>query len=231
MCSERSLAADLGVMRCLYEGYEPVAKEKKKLAELWENRRQRMGFGPKKKNGRVHEPGSKEANELILFMRKLLKKNGIDPIMKELDQDDLDVCYRVLEGEEDLIGERKDEEHLYPSAEQGGIDRIAKKLERITLDQWTTFSSALAILDATSSPCLRPQDILGCKARDFHILNGLLRAILPTDCKNGEELARSVHGLVVNHTKHSKCKGETLVCRGLFLLMSVHEYHEIILAP
>lgn len=219
--------ANLVVMECFYEGYEPVAKEKKKLAELWENKRQRMGFGPKKKNGRVHEPGSTEANELILFMRKLMKKNGIDPIMDKLDQDDRDVCYRVLEGDENLIGERKDEAHLYPSAEQGGINRVADKLKKITLAQWTTFSCALAVLDATSSPCLRPQDILGCKARDFHILNGLLRAILPTDCKNGEELARSIHGLVVNHTKHSTCKGETLVCRGLLLLVSVHEYHEI----
>ncbi|CAN0240826.1 unnamed protein product, partial [Scytosiphon promiscuus] len=114
VCNSNALEKNIRVMECFYEGYEPVAKQKKKIAELWENRRQRMGFGPKKKNGRVHEPGSKEANELILFMRKLMKKNGIDPIMKELDQEDLDVCYRVLEGDEDLIGERKDEAHLYP---------------------------------------------------------------------------------------------------------------------
>ena len=203
-----SKVMDKEVMEALYEGYEPVAIEKKKHATLWENRRQRMGFGPKKKNGRVGEPGSKQANDLILFMRKMLKKNGLDPIMDELDQEDVNVCYRVLEADEDCIGDREDEAHLYPLAEQGNIDSVARKLEKITLKQWTTFTCALAMLDATSAPCLRPQDILGCRARDFHILNGILRAILPTDCKNGDELARSVHGLVVNHSKHSKCKGE-----------------------
>lgn len=199
-------------MNELYEGYEPVAIEKKKMATLWENRRQRMGFGPKKKNGRVREPGSKEANELMLFMRRMMQKNGIDPVMHgcKINEEDLDVCYRVLKADEDKIGERVDEAHLYPETERANIDRVAKKLERITLEQWTTFSAALVILDATSGPCLRPQDILGCKARDFHILNERLRAILPEDGKNANELARSIHGLVVNHTKHSKCKGERI---------------------
>ena len=203
-----SRKVDHHVFECLYDGYEPVAQDKKNYAKLWENRRQRMGFGPKKKKGRVGEPGSKEANDLILFIRRLLKENGVNPIMDKLDPADVDVCYRVLEADEDCIGDRKDEAHLYPSAERANIDGVAKKLEKITLKEWTTFSSALVMLDATSAPCLRPQDILGCKARDFHILNGQLRAILPTDCKNGDELARSVHGLVVNHSKHSKCKGE-----------------------
>lgn len=175
-CS-KSKKADFEVMEQLYEAYEPVAKDKKRHAPLWENRRQRIGFGPKKKNGRVSEPGSKEANELMLFMRRMMKKNGIDPIMDELNPADVDVCYRVLEADEDLIGERVDEAHLYPWAERDNIDRVAKKLEKITLEQWTTFSCALVILDATSGPCLRPQDILGCSARDFHILNGLLRAV------------------------------------------------------
>lgn len=200
----KTFKADLVVMEKLYTGYEPVAIEKKKMATLWLNRRQRMGFGPKKKNGRVREPGSKEANELMLFMRRMMQKNGIDPVMQGLDEEDKNVCYRVLEADEDLIGERVDEAHLYPSAEQANIDRVAKKLEKITLEQWTTFSAALVILDATSGPCLRPQDILGCKARDFHILNGRLRAILPEDGKNAGELARSIHGLVVNHTKTFK---------------------------
>lgn len=124
-----------------------------------------------------------------------------------MDEEDLNVCYRVLEMGEDLIGKRKDEAHLYPTVERDSIDRVAKKLGEITLKPWTTFRAALVMLDATSAPYLRPQAILG--ARDFHILNGLLRTFLPTDCKNGRELVRSVHGLVVNHTKHSKCKGET----------------------
>lgn len=202
-------------MEKLYDGYDPVAKDKKRDATLWENRRQRMGFGPKTKSGRCREPGSAKANRLIVFMRKMLKRNGLDPIMDLVNEEDLNVCYRVLEMDENLIGERKDEAHLYPSVERENIDRIAKKLGKITLKQWTTFSCALVMLDATSAPCLRPQDILGCSARDFHILNGLLRAILPTDGKNAEELARSVHGLVVNHTKHSQCKGKFGIPRGL----------------
>lgn len=231
---------DTDVIEMLYEGYEPVAKEKKRDATLWENRRQRMGFGPKKKNGRCREPGSEKANRLIRFMRKLLKRNGLDPIMNLVNEEDLDVCYRVLEMDEGLIEERTDEAHLYPSVERENIERVARKLGGITLKQWTTFNCALAMLDATSAPCLRPQDILGCKARDFHIFNGLLRAILPTDGKNAEELARSVHGLVVNHTKHSNCKGEFGISRGLpcceriqdvWSSVCVHVHHEKIFEP
>lgn len=143
----------------------------------------------------------------------MLKKNGVDPVMDLVSDEDKEVCHRVLEADPDAIGEHTDEAHLYPAAERANIDSVARKLKKITLKQWSTFSCALNMLDATSAPCLRPQDILGCKARDFHILDGLLRAVLPEDCKNGEELARSLYGLAVNHTKSSACKGERVcVC-------------------
>lgn len=198
----RARIADLEVVDLWYKQYEFVAKEKKRLAVIWENKRVRMGYGPKVKGGRTHKSGN---NEAILFMRKMLKENGVNPVMDLVSDEDKEVCYRVLEADSDAIGEHADEAHLYAEAERASIDGIAKKLKNITLN----------ILDATSAPCLRPQDILGCKARDFHILMGLLRAILPADCKNGEELARGEYGLAVNHTKSSDCKGErvcVLVC-------------------
>lgn len=79
--SRKSFEADVGVMQFLYEEYESVAEDKKNNGSLWENRRQRTGFGPKTKNGRCREPRSVNANRLIKFMRKLLEKNGLDPVM------------------------------------------------------------------------------------------------------------------------------------------------------
>lgn len=218
----RTRRADHEVIDIWYTEYEAVAKEKKKLAVIWENKRVRMGYGPKVKGGRTHKSGN---NEAILFMRKMLKKNGIDPVMDLVSDEDKELCYRVLEADSDTIGEHTDEADLYPEAERASIEGVARKLEKITLKQWSMFSCALNMLDATSTPCLRPQDILGCKARDFHILDGLLRAILPEDCKNGEESARSEYGLAVNHTKSSQCKGER-VC-GLGCLCSVFSSWDI----
>lgn len=205
-----SKTKDMDVIDCLYRNYEMVGREKKNLAKAWENRRQRMGLGSKIMNGRMDEPGSKDADDAILFMRDLVRNNGLDPIMDELETDDLQVCYGVFEADPREIGRREDEGHLYrklTTSVKSKVDVVMKKLEKITLKQWTSFSCALAILDGISAACLRPQDSLGCKARDFHIVSGLLQAVLPEEVKNTQSLLRSAHGLVVNHAKHSSCKG------------------------
>lgn len=52
---------DREVIDLWYSEYEGVAKEKKRLAVIWENRRVRMGYGPKVKGGRTHKSGNNEA--------------------------------------------------------------------------------------------------------------------------------------------------------------------------
>ncbi|CAM9925120.1 unnamed protein product, partial [Hapterophycus canaliculatus] len=100
----RTRIADQEVVDLWYKQY--VAKEKKRLSIIWENKRVRMGYGPKVKGGRTHKSGN---NEAILFMRKMLKENGVKPVMYLVSDEDMEVCYWVLEADPDAIGEHSDE--------------------------------------------------------------------------------------------------------------------------
>ncbi|CAN0200631.1 unnamed protein product, partial [Ectocarpus sp. 12 AP-2014] len=61
------------------KGYDPVAKDKKRLAASYENGLSRLGNGNKDDNGRLGV--GQEWNDNLKLLGDLVEKNAVTPIM------------------------------------------------------------------------------------------------------------------------------------------------------
>lgn len=205
---------DWGVFRVLVNGYEPVATDKRNEANAHENSLSRLGNGSKKDKGRLFDV--QEWEDKVDWLRDLVEKNGIKPIMDKLGDADrqkevIDMCMEVLHDKGgSSLGKRQNEDHLYPEGYKLRIDEVVEVLSGagVSAKDLEMFSCALHILDSFTAACLRPQDSLGFLACQAHRKRGRLVFVLPPIGKNSNTLVKSVLGMVVNHTKADRTAGE-----------------------
>lgn len=198
--------------------YEPVACRLRNKATIEENNNPRYGYGKKYYQGRIGKIcfGWDMMGQLER-VKDIMETNGIKPIMDKVGPEDIDLCMYILGGDIHLLLRRDNEDHL----KDPRVDEIVHRLIQagITLEVVAGFSQALAMIDAITSACLRPQDTLGCLARKVHTFEGSVRAIMPFDAKNFLTLARGNSGGAINHDKSSIARDafavSTVICRPL----------------
>lgn len=114
---------------------------------------------------------------------------------------------------------------MYPGTRHEEVDEVVDLLwdSGVSDEDLASFSFALQILDSLTAAYLRPQDWLECLASKVYVKGTRLNFVLPPECKNKDALEKSEIGLVVNHAKSKRTKGEHLsrVCVSLAYMLRV----------
>lgn len=210
---------DRGVLKNIFDAYDPVAAEKRNEAAAWENDLPRLGHGSKVNKGRTFS--NKDWEGKCRFLADRVKACGIDPIMRAIGDDVhrekvVKLCLDVLaDGDGYEMGIRTDESHLYPEERRLEIDEAVRVLDNagVSAEDLERFSGALHILDSLTSACLRPQDSLGCLACKAYMKKDRLVFVLPSVGKNSRALLRHANGMVVNHLKAAEATGVCVWCK------------------
>lgn len=206
------------VLKHIFKAYIPVAMEKRNEAAAHENNLARVGRGSKVNAGRTFSVDEWDAKCETLC--KLVRENGIDPIMEKIGDDEtrakvIAMCLEVLQdGGGASMGTRTDESHLYPDNHKELIDEAVGVLAKagVSVEDLERFSCALHVVDSLTAACLRPQDSLGCMACKAYVKNGRLMFLLPVVGKNSRTLLKNSSGMVVNHVKADETTGESFIC-------------------
>lgn len=176
---------DLRVLNSIFDGYDPVASDKRNEANAHENSLSRLGNGSKVDKGRTFS--IEDWKDKCKFLADLVEENGIKPIMAKIGdavrrKEVIEMCLDVLhDGGGATIGKRDDERHLYPEKCEEQIDEVVGVLAKagVSTEDLEWFSCALHILDSLTSAYLRPQNSLGCLACKAYVKNGRLVFVLP----------------------------------------------------
>ena len=190
-----------------------VAPRLKRAHNSYDNVKRRHGRGSKWENGRMHETGSLVWEENIVFLREVASENCFARVMKELTDDEIEMCMDVLR----LAGVPKmnqaaTEEHLMPPGLKKEIEAIVERLKScgITREDVAAFSWGLVTMDAVMNAILRPQDLLGMIAGLVYMIMDraptgefgyVMEAPLPEFYKNDKAMNRSVGGGECCHIK------------------------------
>lgn len=198
---------DRKLVNLFKEDYVRIADRKKCEAKRHEGELAKLGDGRKAHDGKTFPAGSPEY-KLVWFMFQLAKRNGVDPIMNLLDEDDINLCLDILDTEPHLSGVYENEDHLAPLHHKERIAGIIHKLTEngITMNDLCLFGYGFHLMDSVTAGCLRPSDSIGCQAARVHALRGAMNFVMPRGAKNEEALLESELGLALVHRKSKHCE-------------------------
>lgn len=208
-----AMGLDRALVEKIHKKYlRKVAPRVKRAHNSFDYIKRRHGRGSKWKNDRMHETGSLVWEENVVYFREVASENCFARVVKELTDDEIEMCMDVLRFAK--IPEMKEatEAHLMPAEFKDKIKAIVSRLKSrgITREDVAAFSWGLVAMDAVMNAILRPQDLLGMIAGLVYMIMDraptgefgyVMEAPLPEFYKNDEAMHRSVGGGECCHIK------------------------------
>lgn len=153
MILEDDVVGDMQVFGKVKKYFNPITRETRRAVKVHDNRDGQLGPSRKERKGRMLGD-MKEAQACCKEMVATVMTNVVDPFMKKVLEEEVDLSWGMLVEDGKDAGEKTDDKHRDTPAVREAARRLVE-VEKVTCREISLLTKAMFLIDCITSAAIR----------------------------------------------------------------------------